>query len=73
MYMIITDLGHIFLKPGYTRPLKHEKTILVDISVLRIKMGFQTGEFIMIIIVTISQNQYIELQNEDLLFSHSAQ
>ena len=41
MYMIITDLRHIrFLKPGYTRQLKHEKTILwstvVDISVLRV-------------------------------------
>ena len=29
MYMIITDLGHIyFLKPGYTKQTKHEKTIL---------------------------------------------
>ena len=29
MYMIITDLRHIlFLKPGYTKQLKHEKTIL---------------------------------------------
>ena len=29
MYMIITDLGPIyFLKPGYARELKHEKTIL---------------------------------------------
>ena len=29
MYMIITDLRQIqFLKPGYTRQLKHEKTIL---------------------------------------------
>ena len=43
MYMIITDLRHIyFLKPGYTRQLKHEKTILlstvVDISVLRVNL-----------------------------------
>ena len=42
MYMIVTDLRHIsFLKPGYTRQLLHEKTILlstvVDISVLRVK------------------------------------
>ena len=43
MYMIMTDLSHIlFLKPGYTRQLKHEKTILwstvVDISVLRVNV-----------------------------------
>ena len=43
MYMIITDLRLFrslrFLKPGYARQLKHDKTILssttaVDISVL---------------------------------------
>ena len=29
MYVITIGLTHIiFLKPGYTRPLKHEKTIL---------------------------------------------
>ena len=29
MYVIITDLRYIyFLKPGYARQLKHEKTIL---------------------------------------------